>query len=302
VRPLTTLLAISGGFIAAIASASAGPLTASTILSDFDAVIYTNASTSSDIEGAAVIGGDLQAATIFNGPTGSQPTGFGALTVYGNTSGNPINIDNGGNAYVGGTKGATINFNDGGSYITAPIYTIANFETPLNMLSQSLSQLAANSALPSLTPPVNGTVFKATPGTNGIAVFDITAAQLALAQSFTVNLNGASTVVFNVSGNALFSDNDNSGTIGAGNIIWNFYNATSVNIGDAIGGTVLAPDATVTNGNQIDGALVANAWDDAGEVHYIPFTGTLPGNSVPEPATFTVVGVALAGLWSARRR
>ena len=107
-RSFVALLLGSITSIVTVSAASAGPLAASTILDDFNAIIYTNASTSADIEGAAVIGGNLTAATIFNHPTGTQPLGFGALTVYGNTSGNSININDGGSAYVGGSKGASI--------------------------------------------------------------------------------------------------------------------------------------------------------------------------------------------------
>ena len=57
---------------------------------------------------------------MYTNPVGTPPSGFGALTVYGSTSGNWININNGGNAYVGGTKGAGINFNGGSKYIGAP--------------------------------------------------------------------------------------------------------------------------------------------------------------------------------------
>jgi choice-of-anchor A domain-containing protein len=288
--------------IVAASSANAGTLAASTILADFNAIIYTNASTPSDIEGAAVVGGNFSGATMYNNPPKSgQPAGFGALTVYGNTSGNSININDGGSAYVAGTKGAGINFNGGGTYIGAPGYSIADFETPLNALSQSLSQLNATSTLP---PTNNNEVIKATPGSNGIAVFNVTAAQLAAIPSYSVSLNGASTVIFNVSGSSVsFGANSQGGTTGAGNIIWNFYNATSVNFSTLIAGTVLAPNATVTNGNQIDGALVAKAWNGSGELHDYPFIGTLPGGGtslavprIPEPPAIGLLGVATIGL------
>ena len=300
-RPFILLLTSAVSIVAITAGAHA-TLTASTILNDFNAVIYTNASTSSEVEGAAVIGGNLNlnSATIFSRPPRSQLTGFGALTVYGNTSGNTINIDNGGNAYVGGTRGATISFN-GGLYTTAaPPDTIANFETPLNALSQSLMLLAPTASLPTLG---NNTVFSAVPGANGIAVFDITGAQLATQNlGFSINLNGATSVVFNVSGNSDFSANDQSVATGADNIIWNFYDATSVTIGDQLGGTVLAPNATVTNNNQIDGTLVANVWTGNGELHNDPFTGTLPPAPVPEPTTLAILGVGLAALGLIRLR
>lgn len=292
-------------FSAALGHAAfAGPLDAATILQDSNAIIYTNASTTSDIEGAAVIGGNFSGATVYNNPTASQPAGFGALTVFGSTSGNPINLNDGGNAYVGGTTGATLNFNadshgNKGGYIAAPGVTIGAFETVLNGLSTSLSSLAATSPLPATG---NNEVITATPGANGIAVFDITASQLAAIPSFTVNLNGASAVIFNVSGTSVsYTANDESGTTGADDIIWNFYQADTVALNTLIGGTVLAPEATVTNDNQIDGTLVANSWSGTGELHDYGYSGALP-TSVPEPPALAFLGPALVGLGLVRRR
>ena len=301
-RPLTTLLLGTGIALANVATATAGPLTATTILQDFNAIIYQNASTQSDIEGAAVIGGNFSGATMYNDPLGSQPAGFAALTVYGSTSGNSININNGGRAYVGGSKGAQVNFNGGGGYIGAPGDGIADFEAQLDALSTSLSQLAATGALPTTG---NNEVINAIAGASGIAVFDLTAAQLSAIPSFSVNLNGASTVVFNVDGSsASFNANDESGSSGAGHIIWNYYDATgTVAINTLLGGTVLAPDARVTNNNQIDGALVAQQWAGSGELHDVPFAGTVPSGptTVPEPGSVTLLATAVIGLSLLRR-
>jgi choice-of-anchor A domain-containing protein len=277
--------------------ASAAALDAATILSDFNAVIYSNASNSSDIEGAAVIGGNANLATVYNKPTSSQPAGFGALTVYGSTSGNNININNGGNAYVDSAdRGAHINFNGGGNYIGAPGFSIKDFETPLNTLSTSLSRLASTEALPVISSSGgnNNLVFKATPGANGIAVFDITAAQLAEISSFSIDLNGAASVIFNVSGASVtYAANDESGSAWADKILWNFYDATTVNLNTLIGGTVLATGASVTNGNQIDGTLVASSLTGNGELHDYGFDGALPTKKLPEPSSITLLGVGV---------
>ena len=295
-----TLLALPFGlFLAHLASANvyASSLSAATILQDFNAVVYTNASTPSDIEGAAVIGGNFSGAVVYTHPTAGQPAGYGALTVYGSTSGN-LNVNNGGSVYVGGGKGATINFNGGGSYIPAPANTIGDFEAPLNALSTSLSVLTATSVLPAAG---NNEVINAMPNTAGITVFNITAAQLAAIPSYQMNLNGASTVIFNVSGQSVnFSANDESGTTGANNIIWNFYDATSVNLVTEIAGTVLAPLANVSNDSPIDGALVANSWTGSGELHDYGFNDP---TSVPEPSSWTalLLGLGVIG-WRLRAR
>lgn len=279
------------------AASAATALSASTILNDFNAVVFTNGSTAHDIEGAAVIGGTFSGATVYGHPTTSQPAGFGALTVFGATSGGDIDLDNSGEAYVAGARGAKISFN-GGRYIGAPGATITDFVTPLSALSTSLSTLSATGSMPA---PGNNEVIKATPGANGIAVFNLSASDLAHIPSYGVELNGASTVIFNVSGTTVdFDANDESGTTGADNIIWNFYQATSVDLQTDIAGTVLAPLAHVTNGNQIDGVLVADSWTGDGELHDWAFTGALPP-PVPEPGVWAMLLVGLAAVGAALR-
>jgi choice-of-anchor A domain-containing protein len=299
--PLALAIAMTGS-----AAVAATPLSALTDLKDFDLIVYGNATTPSDIEGASVIGGNFSGATVYLNPNGvTLPTGYSALTVYGSTSGNAINMNNGGSAYVGGTKGAKINFNGGGKYVSAPPNTIADFESTLDTFSTSLSQLSATSTLPTTG---NNEVIKATPNSNGVAIFDISASQLDQIPSYKINLNGASTVVFNVSGATVnFNANDESGTTAADNIIWNFYQATSVDLGTQIAGSVVAPLANVTNGNQIDGTLVAKSFTGQGEVHEYSFSGANPlptGGPIqplPEPATWAMMVMGLGGIGAALR-
>jgi choice-of-anchor A domain-containing protein len=291
---------------AAVAGAAASAQTVNpvTSLDEFNAIIFTNATTTSDIEGAAIIGGNFSGATVFINPVTGTPSGFASLTVFGSTSGNPINLNDGGTAYVGGNKGAKIDFNSGGKYLTtAPAENISAFKSAFTTFSTSLAALTPTSVTPQTN---NNEVFEAKPASDGVAVFDLTAKQLDAIPSFKIDLNGAKSVVINVSGTSIdFTANDESGVNGADDIIWNFYQATSVTLGTQIGGSVLAPGANVKNQNQIDGALVANSMTANGELHDYPYTGASPLiSAAPEPSTWALMlsGVGLAGLMFRRGR
>ena len=296
-----TLLLLAG--LLPAGGAHAGSVDVSQALGDFNAVIFGDSTTPSDIEGAAVIGGNFAGATMYFNPPASLPAGFGALTVYGSTSGS-INLNDGGSAFVGGTKGATINFNGGGGYLaTPPGATIGDFQSAFVSLSATLSALTANSLLPVAN---NNEIITATPNAAGIAVFNVTAGDLASIPSYSLNLNGAKTVIFNVSGTSItFNGNNQSGTAGADKVIWNFYQANAVTLGTQLAGTALAVNANVTNGNQIDGDLIAQRFTGNGELHDYGFTGLLPNDpvgGVPEISTWAMALIGLAALGLVGRR
>jgi len=287
------------------ATGYATPLTSSDLLSGFNAIILGNATTIADIEGAAIIGGNFSGATLYLNPRNIMlPTTFNALNVYGSTYGNHMNMNNGGNAYVGGTAGATINFNGGGSYIaTSPSMSITSIYSELVATSQYLSQLTANSYLPT---PGNNEVITATPDANGVAIFNITTNDLRLIPSYRIAANSATTVIFNVSGSTLdFIANYQGDDSLFDHIVWNFFEATNLEFETLLGGSVLAPNASVQNHNQIDGTLVANSWTGQGELHEYAFDGALPTPTprqptvTPEPNVFVLFacGLLLIGLW-----
>ncbi|MBN9564152.1 MAG: choice-of-anchor A family protein [Alphaproteobacteria bacterium] len=304
--PVRGLAAFIGGAVLlglATAPASATTLTASSILGEFNAVVFHDVSGSCcDVEGPVVIGGNLSGGgTFFNRGAATLPTGYGTANVYGNASGH-FNA-NGAQVYVAGTNSATFS---GGSVHNGASFAdpFSAFQAPLVALSHELSLLTANSTLPAHNhPPVNNGVIKATPGVvngvNGIAVFNITAADLADFASFSLDVNAASTVVLNVSGN--YTQTANIQNIVEANrtkVIWNFYDATILNL-TRFEGAVLAPYATVHNASPIEGTLVASAFDPGGELHYHPFTGDLSflkPTDVPEPVGTAVLGVGLLGL------
>ena len=90
--------------------AGAQSLSADQILRQFNAVIFQNFSSSADVEGRTVIGGNLtEGATFALNPTAEAASTFAALTVYGSVaSGNSMNLD--------AAEGATIAGSNAGSF------------------------------------------------------------------------------------------------------------------------------------------------------------------------------------------
>ena len=70
----------------------------------------------------------------------------------------------------------------------------------------------------------------------------------------------------------------------AGRVLWNFGNASKVNT-SRVWGYILAPNATVVNGNNIIGGVIANDFQQTGEVHQVYWRGEVPPppTSTPEP-------------------
>ena len=208
---------------------------------------------------------------------------------------------------TGNINNATIHY--GAVHLTNPLPTFSStFQTPLTNLSTQLKTVAPNSTVTSS----NGTVtFNATPNAQGQAIFNISASVLTAGnENVVLNANGATTIIIDVAATCNgatcaislpSSTNFLNPTADASDVLWNFYNATSLSFGSEFGGTVIAPDAAVTNSSPIDGDLIAGTFTGTGELHNYPFLGNLVF-AAPEPASLTVLGVGLIGLIAARRR
>lgn len=257
-----------------------------------------------------------------NVANGVVKNSLGASYVAGNSSN--TNYDN--QAYITGSLQGNLNkggyagsLADSGSHVNgggltaasqatidaskAAAVTLDSMRSTLTGLSSGLSKLQGNS---SVTITDQGVIFEAAP-VNGVAVFDLTAlaypttaSLLQLddvvfgARSVKFNLNGATSVIVNSDNGAISTAANfaNAAQVG-GSIIWNLYNAGSVSIGTQWGGSVLATNATFTNGNSIEGGVYASSFAQYGEIHLVPYTGGVPTAAVPEPET---VAMLLAGL------
>lgn len=113
-RPITLLIA-AFGLILSVGTAGATPLSSAQILSQFNAVVFGNFSNSSDVQGRAVVGGNVSAGAGFNQAPGSAAaSSFSGLMVYGNETGsNSFSIN--GSLTILGSNSASVNLNAGGS-------------------------------------------------------------------------------------------------------------------------------------------------------------------------------------------
>jgi len=309
------LVALGGGIAsAAPAPATVNPLVA---LDEFNAIIYDNAATTSDIEGAAIVGGNFSGASVFTSSSALTPKNYADLTIFGSAlttvnkiSNNDINLDNGGTAYIGRPATKNAEHINGKVIKTTPPATISAFQTAFDSFSAALDGLKSTSSLPT---PGNSEVISVTPASDGVAVLDITSGQLESIGSYaySFNLNKSKSLIINVDASATsykvdFNGNyNNQGELSTGeDIIWNFYNATSVTLGTQIAGTILAPDANVTNNNAIDGTLVAASWTGSGELHNDLYAGGSPfsPSAAPEPTIWVLMLAGIGGLGLILRR
>lgn len=94
-------------------------------------------------------------------------------------------------------------------------------------------------------------------------------------------------------------------------VVWNFYEATSLNFGSkAWYGSVLAPKADMKIANFVEGSVVAKSLTQNGEIHMNNFRATPTiygstgwgGGAVPEPATWTMMILGFGAVGAVLRR
>lgn len=343
---------ISIATVLASASLSGAALAQTTMVAGIDAlrewnlVVLGDLQSSSEVEGRTFVGGNLSGSSsnyLISSGTTASTTGQPGLTVVGNVTGGTKNLNNGSGAIVGGNVDSGFNLNGntqtvqvGGSISNTNVNqntvqsglaaSNSTFLSGLNQqkslltssltdLSHTLAGLGANS---SMTINGNTATFNAVPNSDGVAVFNITSDQLNKIGEIAFNLNGADTAIVNVSGTAItLNDNFLGGTNNLGqHVIWNFDQAKTLDLSTAWGGSILAPNASATTGNYVQGSAVFGSLVQNGEMHigtygggYNPPSGSNPGSSsggdatpIPEAPTVALFLAGLAALFFARRR
>lgn len=247
------------------------------------------------------------------------------VNVGGNVGANVAGT-NGATLNVGGTvtgarnfNGATVNENLGGGWNAASTAQViateaATLTADLTALSGALRDLALVNNPSSFVSGGQGPIFNAVNGGNGYALFNVAGSVFNSGEIAFTQSGGPMPIIVNVSGTSI---NWTANAVGGYNaslnpfLIWNFYEATSINISRGTFGSILAPLATLANSTAIEGSVVVRNLVQGGEVHLGTYNGhndflddgNTPGGVIPEPSTWMmlIAGFGLVGV-SMRRR
>jgi choice-of-anchor A domain-containing protein len=264
---------------------------------------------------ATTIGSALRTSDAYISQASENGGPWAIVAAGGIPTSNSFNVNAGGNVYSSTATSASFNFaneNYSGSLYensklvtggTSPI----NFSTLVSEMDSLTSQLAgltANGVVCSVSSsgsivsgggcPSNPTYYNASSqhyspswivlyGTSATTnIFNITQAEFENNDNLDIEVPTGSTVIINVAGTSdtlqrnIYYQGNTVTDANAGYILFNFPSATSVTIDGQFDGTLLAPYAALSGGNQMGGTFIAASIGSTGEVHYDAFTSTLP--------------------------
>ena len=269
--------------------------------------------------GGLQVGGNLDSGANMNGGGNVQVDGNAKKV---NANGASVYVDgnvestNAAHIYHGGTIKTSNGIKYAGDHSAAGLQDAieaqgAIYEQELTALSSYLGDLYATHAF-SLTS--QQAIFN--PGTgSGVAVFSLSdlKGQLNGKSQLIVNEGtGYDLIVINVAGASVSlpsSINFNGAANLGQKVIWNFFEATSINLGSKSWyGSVLAPNADLKIGNFIQGSVVAKSLVQNGAIKMNNFSSAVSVNrihaAIPEPATWAmmILGFGAVGAVIRRRR
>lgn len=294
--------------LAAGGAASAGTF------SDWNLLVRNNMSNmTSHVDGSALIGGNLSGnGSVFSMHQVTASNGAG-LMVGGNISGSH-QVNKGGNLVYGGTISGSVLTNGGGtSQQQAGIgATVSSAFAHANAYSSFLRDLAPTGSLSVL----DGTKGKLNAGStvqvgsDRYAVYSLTGSNLNSLSELDLNFGSADFVVINVDASNITLSMNFLGGLSQANsdrIVWNFFNATNLNVGGNLAGMVLATqaDLSVFGPGMYGSIIVDNVSSVNAEIRLKTFRGNFEVVVVPLPpaawAGLATLGCAF-GVRAARRR
>lgn len=308
-------------------SATAQSLSVQDMLYQYNAVTTGDFESSQEVEGRVFVNGNLSGSNINIGfvpvPAGSDAV----MVVNGKTTIGQINGQNG-NVYLNDPGVVSSNIERGGNGDVA-VYVNGGFNGRDNFGIVHANQGDLSSKEPqidfggvsSYSSYLSGLSGAAYDGTNfnalnnavqsegenwnasKVTVYNTSLAQLQ-SGTFQSNLGSGESMIVNVSGTSGAFGLNATGDMGvSGRILWNFYEATDIDVNTKILGSVLAPKAKMNGFNgSTEGSVFARAINlSNGELHLQPFVGDIPtlgATSVPEIGAEGAAGAVILVLGS----
>ncbi|WP_199554913.1 collagen-binding domain-containing protein [Sandaracinobacteroides hominis] len=275
--------------------------------------INLNNGTNAASKPGLIVGGSLNSGVNLNAQ--------GATVKIGGVAKN-INGSNGSTIQAGGKKegnfnsnGASSQFNLGDSFTQPLVAGLTAEQSQLSADLKALSvELAGLEATAGNSTSVFGSrlTFNAVDNGKGYSVFNMSDSLFNFGEFDMKVSDPAMTILINITGDGKYDWNANSiGGLNAAlndNIIWNFSDATGLNVNRMTHGSILAPYAALANRADLEGSIVAGSFNQGGQVHLGTYQGNLDpamfSEAVPEPATWAmlIAGFGLVGVAARRRR
>ncbi len=307
--------------IAALSLVAASVSTNATPLNDYNIILsgdFNVSGGSGHIEGKAFIGGNVVNGSVFAQHVNKSSTADTVKVVGNFTSNNAMHVEAGYVAYQGTFSGPTTICNGNGMGQSGCLKKVndGSLTVEKNALLAELTNESnyfkglSTSANFSITGDSNNKTFKYTGAATDLAVFNIAGSDLANL-NWSVDFGSALNVLINVSGSVFNAGNAhvNGFQSKANNVLWNFADATALNFGDSWYGSILALNATINTGSNLNGAIAAKSYIGNGEIHdyhwsYTPPTPPKPPVKVSEPSTLllSLLGLGLMLVGRLRRK
>lgn len=296
----STSIALAASLLAAIgmSAANAAPLSTAELMGEYNLIVLGDAQASSETEGTVYVGGNLTG----GGPYGVNPDSLangslgGTLVVGGSLFGEVRLFS--GDAVLGAVSGTLYN-NGGGTVTTGATVDTAAVAAAALQFSAELADLSGTGG--SITGGQNA-VFNSVAGPDDVAVFNIDSSFFSGVSNLNFNTGGLTTVI-NVAGENVSLGGGFNFNGSFSDVIFNFYEATSLTLSTAFGASILAPLAEATiNSGRTQGSVLVGSLLQTVEIDGQLFDGEFPVSEVPLPAGVVLMLTGLAGLFAAKGR